>query len=62
MPAIQANIMRTYGYYTSNGRYSAAYANAMTNAFRKATMANQGGEIKILPVTKFARQTYRLSG
>ena len=55
MPAVQTNIMRTYGYYTSNGRYSAVYANAITNAFRKATMANQGGEIKILPVTKFTR-------
>lgn len=55
MPAIQANMMRTYGYFTTNGRYSTAYANAITNAFRKATMANQGGEIKILPVTKFTR-------
>ena len=55
MPAVQANIMRTYGYYTANERYSAAYTDTMTNAFRKATMANQGGEIKILPVTKFTR-------
>ena len=55
MPAVQTNIMRTYRYYTANGRYSAAYADAMTNAFRKATMANQGGEIKILPATKFTR-------
>ena len=55
MPAIQVNMMRTYGYFTANGRYSAAYANAIANAFRKATMANQGGEIKILPLTKFTR-------
>ena len=55
MPAVQANIMRSYGYCTANGRYIAAYANAITNAFRKATMANQGGEIKILPATKFTR-------
>ena len=55
MPAVQTNIMRIYGYYTSNRRYSATYADTMTNAFRKATMVNQGGEIKILPVTKFTR-------
>ena len=55
MPAVQANIMRIYGYCTANERYSAAYANAITKTIRKATMENQGGEIKILPVTKFTR-------
>lgn len=55
MPAVQANIMRTYGYSVYGGRYPTAYADTALNTIRKAMMVNKGGDIRILPVTKFTR-------